>query len=448
MSSNEQVTAGNTNAPDSDDEGLRHIYRREELNGQVLALKGRIIALLAIAGLLLFVSPWPDFLYFHLLLFVFGGFGLASYYWQQQPSFRPWHKHIFSAADFALLTVILIVPNPVATLEYPAQLTYHLNNSIYLYVVLLGLAFSYRPRTVIVGGIAGALCWTVGLIWMLSLPQTLSVLNVDAAKLGADPFGYIGKTHYVDLGVRLQEIVVFLICTGLVATLVARSRSLVHRQATAVRDRLFVREALGKYVPASVANAIINDRGALEPKRRNATMLFTDIEGFTSLVESMDPADVLAMLNAWFAEIGKIIVEESGVINQFQGDAVLATFNLPVADVDHAAASIRAALKIRQAAEKVDFAGRSLECRVGIATGDVVAGSVGSGQQLAYTVHGDAVNLASRLEQMNKETGTRILIAEATVKACKGDFGVREVGTVPVRGRTEETVYTTDITFR
>jgi adenylate cyclase len=417
-------------------------FRQEERNGQRLALKGRIYTLIPISILLFFVTPIPDVFYFHALITVFGILGVVGYFWQRHPAYKGWHQHVFAAADFALLTSILVIPNPLATIEYPPQLTYHLNNSIYLYVVLIGLAFSYRPMTVIIGGITGAICWSAGLAWMLSLPDTLSILNVEEAKLIADPFAYLSNIKFIDLGVRLQEIVIFLVCASLVATIVMRSRRLVYRQAMAEQDRHFVREALGKYVPASVANAIINDRGALEPQRQTATMLFADIEGFTGMVERMDPADVLAMLNAYFSEVGRVIVEEGGVINQFQGDAVLATFNLPIDDPDHAGAAIRAAQKIRSAAEQQEFAGHKLDCRVGIATGEVVAGSVGSGLQLAYTVHGDAVNLAARLEQMNKETDTRILIAESTIAASNVEFESRLIGEIPIRGRADAKVYT------
>jgi adenylate cyclase len=431
-----------TTRSSEDPADISHIFHQEERNGQRLALKGRLITLVPIMILLLFVTPIPDVFYYHAEIVLFGLLGLAGFYWQRNRNYRPWHQHLFATADFALLTFILLIPNPLATLDYPPQMTYHLNNAMYLYVVLLGLAFSYRPINVVIGGLAGAACWGIGLAWMLTLPDTLSILNVSTDKLIADPFGYLSNIMFIDLGVRLQEVVVFLVCAGLVATLVGRSRRLVYRQAQAIQDRHFVREALGKYVPESVANAIIHDRGALEPQRQTATMLFTDLEDFTGMVERMDPADVLAMLNAWFAAAGEAIVAEGGVINQFQGDAVLATFNLPVKDPDHAAAAIRAALKIQEASDTLDFAGHKLTCRTGIATGEVVAGSVGSGEQLAYTVHGDAVNLAARLEQMNKETNTRILVSDSTIEKCDGLFDVQEMGNIPIRGRKPEKVYT------
>jgi class 3 adenylate cyclase len=276
---------------------------------------------------------------------------------------------------------------------------------------------------------------------MLMQSETISILTIPGAEFSAAPLEFAAKLTFVDLGVRLQELVVFVVCASLIAIIVLRSRRLVLRQVKAERERHFVREALGKYVPVAVANAIVADRGVLKPQRQTATMLFADIEGFTGLVERSDPAEVFAILNDYFSAIGAAIVDQGGVINQFQGDAVLATFNLPVDDPDHAAAAVRAALGIRQACEGRTFSGQAIRPRVGIATGEVIAGSVGSGSQLAYTVHGDAVNLAARLEQMNKRTDTNILIAGETVRAAGQDLEANHVGEIPIRGRAAADVY-------
>ncbi len=420
---------------------IRDALISEERDGQFLALRGRLIALGVISVLLIFVTPFPGLLYYHGLIAVFALIGVAGHHSQQQSWYRTWHQYFFIFADFALLSFTVTYPNPISIFEYPPQVSYRFGNVIYLYVLLIGLAFSYRPKFVVWGGLAGAACWGIGLAWMVTLPDTLSQLNVSDDEMLADPWKYINDPKFVDLGVRLQEIVVFLVSAGLIATIVHRSRRLVLRQVTAERERQFVREALGKYVPASVANAIIEDRGALEPQRRTATMLFTDIEGFTAMVEQMDPAAVMTMLNDYFAAVGEAIVAEEGVINQFQGDAVLATFNVPVPDDDHAGAAIRAARRIHETVEHRTFAGHTIRSRIGIATGEVMAGSVGSGSQLAYTVHGDAVNLAARLEQMNKETGTGILIAGSTIEACRDPIEARPVGEIPIRGRSPAQVF-------
>ncbi len=413
----------------------------EEREGFRRALTGRLYALLAISGLLPFLTPFPEVLYYHGLIAVFAVIGLLANYFQNQIWFKPWHHYLFVMADFGLITFTVLYPNPLGDSAFPPQTTYQNGNAIYLFVLLVGLAFSYRPRLVLWGGLAGALSWGLGLLWILSLPETTSILSIDSDAFSAAPFDYLTQPTFVDLGVRLQELVIFAVCASLIAIIVMRSRNLVLRQVTAERERHFVREALGKYVPVSVANAIVADRGVLKPQRQTATMLFADIEGFTGLVERTDPAEVFAILNDYFAAIGAAIVDQGGVINQFQGDAVLATFNLPVEDPDHAAAAVRAALGIRQACQNQAFASHTIRSRVGIATGEVIAGSVGSGSQLAYTVHGDAVNLAARLEQMNKEIGTTILIAGETVRAAGEGLEAQQVGEIPIRGRAAADVY-------
>ncbi len=428
----------NSTSPESD---INAALATEEQDGYRLAIKRRMYALAAIAILLFFVTPFPGVLYYHLLLAVFAITGLLVNFCQVQPWFRPWHNYPFVLADFALLTFTVLYPNPLTKIAYDPQTVYHFGTFIYLFVLLVGLAYSYRPKLVLFGGVAGTACWGVGLLWMLSLPTTTSILNVSGDLIDADPTGYLMTPTFIDLGGRLQEAVVFMIIAGLIAAIVLRSRRLVVRQITAERERHFVSEALGKYVPLSVANAIVADRGFLKPRRQTATMLFADIEDFTGLVERTDPADVFAILNAYFSSIGAAIVAEGGVINQFQGDAVLATFNLPIEDPDHAGAAVRAALRIREACQTQTFAGQNIRTRIGIATGEVISGSVGSGVQLAYTVHGDAVNLAARLEQMNKRTGTTILVAEATVAAARDNLEVEHMGDIPIRGHAAASVY-------
>ncbi len=131
--------------------------------------------------------------------------------------------------------------------------------------------------------------------------------------------------------------------------------------------------------------------------------------------------------------MGGIIERYRGVITQFQGDAVLAVFNVPIADRDHGANALRAALEIVRTAQERSFAGVRALNRVGISTGRVVAGAVGAAGRLTYTVHGNAVNLAARLEQMNKDYGTRILLTGKTAERCPG-FALRQVADARVRG--------------
>jgi class 3 adenylate cyclase len=215
-----------------------------------------------------------------------------------------------------------------------------------------------------------------------------------------------------------------------------RARGIVQRQAEGERERQIVSRTFGRYVPQAVAESLIAGDGTLEPVQRDASVLFVDIEKFTTIAEALPPSSVVDMLNDYFDAVSDAIVRHGGVINQFQGDAVLATFNVPVEDENHARNAVQAALAICGAVQGRSFAGQNLNVRVGVNTGPLVAGSVGSRGRQNYTVHGDAVNLAARLESMNKEFGTRILLSEVTVGLAGDGFAFRQVGEAEVRGKT------------
>ena len=131
------------------------------------------------------------------------------------------------------------------------------------------------------------------------------------------------------------------------------------------------------------------------------------------------------------------ITANGGVVNQFQGDAMLVTFNVPVEDPRHAEMAVKSALEIQQVLKGRTFAGIELRTRIGINTGDVIAGNVGAGDRINYTVYGDAVNLASRLEQMNKEHGTLILMSESTVELLNDQSVVEPLGELEIRGKNK-----------
>jgi len=217
----------------------------------------------------------------------------------------------------------------------------------------------------------------------------------------------------------------------------------VNRMLEGLRERAFIRETFGKYVPESVAAAIVEGRAPIDPKITTATILFADIEGFTNVAEQMSPRALVESLNEYFSAVIEPVQRYSGTVNQFQGDALLVTFNVPVADEIHADHAVAAALAIVETVRERRFGGVSLRTRIGINTGLVFAGNVGSGDRYNYTVHGDAVNLASRLEALNKELGTRVLVASSTVDLLTEPHPLARYGDVTVRGRDEKvTVYT------
>lgn len=199
----------------------------------------------------------------------------------------------------------------------------------------------------------------------------------------------------------------------------------------------FIRDIFGKYVPESVAKQIVAGKGVLEPTQTTATILYTDIESFTSIAESVPPKRVVQMLNEYFPAVIEPITRHGGVVNQFQGDAMLVTFNIPIQDSQHADHAVKAALEIQKLLKGRTFAGIPLRTRIGVNTGEVIAGNVGAGDRINYTVHGDAVNLAARLEQLNKQHGTLVLISESTVALLNEEHPIEPLGEVEIRGKTQ-----------
>ncbi|HEY6981633.1 adenylate/guanylate cyclase domain-containing protein [Reyranella sp.] len=208
-----------------------------------------------------------------------------------------------------------------------------------------------------------------------------------------------------------------------------------------LREREQIRETFGRYVDENVAAAILRRQGDGQRSGEiaEATILFTDIASFTTIAEYLAPHELVTALNDYLDTVLAPIRHHGGVVNTFIGDGLFASFNMPLACDDHPAAAVRAAIDIQRAVGSRTFGdqGVALATRIGISTGPVIGGDVGTGNRMSFTLLGDTVNLAARLEELNKEYGTRILASESTRAACGRSFAFQPLGKVSVRGRSE-----------
>jgi class 3 adenylate cyclase len=204
-----------------------------------------------------------------------------------------------------------------------------------------------------------------------------------------------------------------------------------------LRERKLMRQTLGQFVPEEIARTLLSEGGTLQTESAQATVLYSDIEGFTALTETLGPTKVVAILNAYFSAMVEILENHQGVVTQFHGDAILATFNVPIANTDHAKSALLAASEMLSMVAKQEFADHRLRIRIGIDSGPIVAGAVGAADRLSYTVYGNAVNLAARLEMHNKELGTNLLVSENTAKLANNVIPLKEVGDTPIRGQSK-----------
>ena len=208
------------------------------------------------------------------------------------------------------------------------------------------------------------------------------------------------------------------------------------------REKRWLRQAFGRYVAPSVVEAIISnpDRLELGGEELETTVLFADLEGFTYFSEAMPPQTLISLLNDYFTPMTRIIMAHRGTLDKYIGDALMALWGAPVPFADHALRACQAALEMQQTMDELQAKWQAqglplLVARMGLHSGPVVAGNVGSRERFDYTVMGDTVNLASRLEGVNKVYGTRILLSEATSARVKDRLLVRELDLVQVKGR-------------
>ena len=221
----------------------------------------------------------------------------------------------------------------------------------------------------------------------------------------------------------------------------------LNAMSTGLAERDRVRDLLDKNVSPEVAAQLMREGAALGGEEREVTILFADLRGFTTLSEKLGPPALLALLNRYLDRMSAEIEREGGVIDKFIGDAIMALFGAPVAQGDAADRALLAALAMERALATLNTElaaeGRPpLALGIGINTARVVAGNIGSHRRLNYSVIGDGVNVAARLQSLTRtpEYRTNILVSTATLAAAHGQYLTRALGEVTVKGRTEPVV--------
>ena len=217
-----------------------------------------------------------------------------------------------------------------------------------------------------------------------------------------------------------------------------------YRFIVADKDRRLLRKSFALYLAPAVIEKMMTSHKppALGGESRTITIFFSDVAGFTSFSEKLTPNELVALMNEYLSAMTDIIEEHGGFVDKYIGDAIVAVFGAPLDDPQHATHAVQAALRCRARLEELNrtaaaFKGFKLGQRIGLNSGEALVGNIGSRRRFNYTVMGDAVNLASRLEGANKYFGSSIMAAETTVAlACPG-FLWRELDAIRVKGRAQ-----------
>ncbi len=226
------------------------------------------------------------------------------------------------------------------------------------------------------------------------------------------------------------------------AVVVSLVAGVAFNYVTEGRQKAFLKHAFKHYLSPAVIERILEDPSKLKlgGERRELTIFFSDLQGFSSISERLDPEPLTGLLNDYLSDMTDIIMEEGGTLDKYEGDAIIAFWNAPLEQPDHAVRACRAALRCQRklAERREEFrkrTGETLRARIGIHTGMVVVGNMGSRSRFDYTVLGDAANLASRLEGANKPFGTYLMVSEVTWAQVDGKLSGREIGRLRVVGR-------------
>jgi len=208
-------------------------------------------------------------------------------------------------------------------------------------------------------------------------------------------------------------------------------------------EKLLLRDTISRYVSPQMCQEILKDPGLLQlgGQRRKVTILFADIKGFTALSEKMEPEKVVEVLNTFFTEMVELVFQHQGALDKFLGDALMADFGVPVEIPQAPAQAVACALAMHRRLHELQSQGRTpiQGMRIGINTGEAIVGNIGSAKRMDFTVIGDVVNVAARLQEFAKEVEADILVTAATFQEVAGQFPFEALPPVVLRGRKEST---------
>lgn len=347
-----------------------------------------------------------------------------------------WMRYLSIVVDMTLLLGLIWSFH----LQYQQPPSFYLKapTVLYIFIFIALRTLNFDPRKVLTAGLVAVVGWLLLVAYVITIDPRDSMITHN--------YVHYLTSNSILIGAEVDKVISIVVVTSILGYAIMRNRRLLTYAVTESASN----QDLARFVPTEVANLIkTSDDGVQlgfgEP--REATVLFLDLEGFTALSERLAPEVLVSTLNEFYAAVAEPLGRYDGVINQFQGDAILATFNAPRLNPEHAANAIRAALEIQALLKVRTFGdGLALRARIGINTGVVIHGLIGTPDRLGYTVIGDEVNIASRLEALNKQYGTSIIVSEQTRNRAGHDrFACEMLDEALVRGRSTPTrIYRVD----
>ena len=449
-------------------EGLdRRVANRFEqvaITSARFAAWGRTAAVLVVGLWLAWTIPAPRVYYYEALLVVFIALGWLHYHVSLRAGSEHWLVFVFAFVDMGLLTFAILSENPFEEGPLPVALHYRFDGFVFFFLLFAGVLHSYSPRLVLWSGVSMALWWAGALALAVRSPGVVTEFDLPAAA-EMSRLAFIERAQqsdFIEVLRRLQEVLIAVLVAVIASFAVARSRQLVLESVRSERAR----ENLARYFSPDVAAELASDEHDLGAARRqHAAVLFADIVGFTRLSESLGPEGTIALLREWHGRLGDIVFRNSGTLDKYIGDGLMATFGTPHTGADDATRALEAALEMAAAARQAGGArhpgakrspggtgvppdaahppGAPPVVRIGIGLhyGPVVLGDIGNERRLEFAVLGDTVNVASRLEGLTRELEAGLVASGELVARVREEGGPAErlvsLGERTLRGRAE-----------
>ena len=424
---------------------IQAAFAAEEAEGQRLFLRVRMVLVVITAIWLPLITQWQGVLYWWALLALFIVFGYGPYKLRRRGVTGRWPAFLFATLDMLLLTLSVLVPNPMQTLEIPAALFLRFSGEHAYYIFIAAAVFSYSPRLVVWNGVMAVFAYTAGVALLLRDPAAYAIIG---GVFNDGPEAYLrafSDPNYVDLGGVAQRNLFFLMVAGTLAYGLMRFRRLVYRSAEAERAR----SNLARYFSPAIADTLAaRDEALTEPRSQEIAVLFADAIGFTAFAAGRPPREVMATLRDLNGLLADAVFAERGTLDKYLGDGIMATFGTPEPAADDADRALACARRIitrcagwnaaREARGEVP-----LRIGVGVHFGTVTLGDTGDANRMEYAVIGDTVNVASRIEHLTRDLGCSLVISNdlyARITTTGLKAGLIQRDPQQLRGRSDPIV--------
>jgi adenylate cyclase len=390
--------------------------------GLLLAVRARWVALAVTAATLPIINPNWEVIYYILMLGFFAAIGWAQL--KVGKAGRSWPELVLMFCDLALLTFLLVVPNPWSTVDWPLAMQFRFDGFIYFFIFLATATLAYSWRTVAAMGMWTSALWVIAVIWVYLQPETHAALSerVRAAAGSDTRLLEVLDPSAIGIGGRIQQITVFMIVALILALAARRSNALLISHAGIERART----NLARYFSPNVVEELSrNDEPLKQVRTQDVAVLFADIVGFSAYADGRSPTEVIGTLRRFHERMEREVFRHQGTLDKYLGDGLMATFGTPFTGDSDAGNALRCAQAMIGSIDELNLERKNrgeppIRLSLGLHYGQVVLGDIGL-NRLEFAVIGTTVNAASRLESLTRELGCALVASDELVQRARAE---------------------------